>query len=492
MAACLNVPYLVKYFIENGADLTSCDSKKNTALHYLCKIPESNYSLECIERFVEQIKIVNCLQILDSKNIDDDTPLYFAVTSGNVQVVDILVDAGCDVNVKTTDESILSLAIEMKAIQNPTSDIVAKLITAGSNVNASDVYGYTPLMQAASCKDLDSMKLLIQHGADIHSEEYTDGDTPLMCVVKKIFPIDILMNYCLERGADVNLRNKKGQTLLMIVAANNKIQIFQQLIDAGADVNIRSQDGRTALQFLDPYNLLIVDILVEAGCDVNVKCLENGETILSAAIMMKATHSPTSDIVAKLITAGSNVNASDVYGYTPLMQAAFCKDLDSIRLLIQHGADLKHKDMDGNTLINHCLQNENKGKSAKDILDDTFEYLVSNGLDIHHIGKNNRNILHLLPQSGTKIFYKIKHHCDEADVNQQDTDGDTPLMVSAEHFGTFVSYFLEKGADVNLRNKKGQTPLMIFATDNYKEILQELIDAGADVNIRAQDGRTAL
>ncbi|ESO82391.1 hypothetical protein LOTGIDRAFT_62841, partial [Lottia gigantea] len=353
MAACLNVPDLVKYFIENGADLTSCDSKKNTALHYLCKNPETKDSIDCIQRIVEKIKIANCLQIIDSQNVRSKTPLYFAVKSGNAQIVDILVEAGCDVTETRPNNTytILSVAIFMKAILNPTSDIVAKLITAGSNVNASDVYGYTPLMQAASCKDLDSMKLLIQHGADIHSEN-CGGDG--------------IVDYCLR------------------------------------------------------------------------------------------------------------------YRYIERCERISAKDV--LELVHKTGARLKIDDI-AEKYVYDIMNNSDT---------DTLEYLISNGLDIHHIGKNNRNILHLLSRLDMNGFNKIKPYCDEADVNQQDTDGDTPLMfvVKIFPFHFLIDYFLERGADVNLRNKKGQTPLMIVADENDTEILQELIYAGADIidsqNVRSK------
>jgi RNA polymerase primary sigma factor len=53
----------------------------------------------------------------------------------------------------------------------------------------------------------------------------------------------------IDRGDDLNARDEKGQTPLMLSAARNKASICKLLLDAGADPNLLDPEGRTALNF---------------------------------------------------------------------------------------------------------------------------------------------------------------------------------------------------------------------------------------------------
>jgi len=84
-----------------------------------------------------------------------------------------------------------------------------------------------------------------------------------------------------------------------------------------------------------------------------------------------------------------------------------------------------------------------------------------------------------------------------ADINTQDKDGDTPLII-ASTFGnlTIVKYLLLKGAKVDIKNKDGDTALSMsgFSTNkkNNSEIIHLLVSNGADVNFKDSGGNTVL
>ena len=80
-----------------------------------------------------------------------------------------------------------------------------------------------------------------------------------------------------------------------------------------------------------------------------------------------------------------------------------------------------------------------------------------------------------------------------ADVNKDDEDGETPLVVASRlgHTET-VKLLIEKGADVNKADEDGSTPLHLAVYPGRTEIVKLLIAAGADVNKAAWNGSTPL
>ncbi len=80
-----------------------------------------------------------------------------------------------------------------------------------------------------------------------------------------------------------------------------------------------------------------------------------------------------------------------------------------------------------------------------------------------------------------------------ADVNVQNRDGETALMLAIENGDQeAVRKLIEAGADVNVQNSWDKTALILAAKKGDRWSLQKLIEAGADVNVQNRDGETAL
>lgn len=94
----------------------------------------------------------------------------------------------------------------------------------------------------------------------------------------------------------------------------------------------------------------------------------------------------------------------------------------------------------------------------------------------------------LLAAGHTSIFEAVLN--DSADLNQQDDDGHTPLMIAAlQGDVALTSTLLSKGARIDLRNKLGRTVLMLAKN---RQVAEKLVEAGSDVNDHDSRGVTAL
>ena len=98
-------------------------------------------------------------------------------------------------------------------------------------------------------------------------------------------------------------------------------------------------------------NEAMVDILMDAGADVNGRRGEGQAPMVSTAItpLHEAVKMQNTDMAERLITHSADVNAENAGGQTPLYYAVYRHDPQMIDLLIQHGADIHHKDEDGRT-----------------------------------------------------------------------------------------------------------------------------------------------
>ena len=101
--------------------------------------------------------------------------------------------------------------------ENAVLDNVEKLIAAGADVNATDKYNNTALMQAA------------YHGHDR--------------VLEKL----------IENGADVNGKTKSDWTALMYAAEQGNAECVEKLIEHGADAKIKDLNGKTALDYANTW-----------------------------------------------------------------------------------------------------------------------------------------------------------------------------------------------------------------------------------------------
>ena len=88
------------------------------------------------------------------------------------------------------------------------------LFERGANPNARDVRGWTALMYAGMAGQTRVMKKLLEMGADVHPQCDLDGTTALSNSI--VFGDPTAVRLLLSKGADVDVRNKEGNTPLAL------------------------------------------------------------------------------------------------------------------------------------------------------------------------------------------------------------------------------------------------------------------------------------
>ena len=174
----------------------------------------------------------------------------------------------------------------MASISGVTSaETVKRLILEGADVNASNEFGWTPLMYVAGGKflfagiqyfygdpDPEVLLLLIENGANVSAAD-DNGTTPLMYAARGNSNPGVLQ-ILIEKGANVNAANHDGSTPLMLAARfNTNPDVLRFLIENGANVNVADKNGATPLILAARYNLNhdVPRALIEGRADVAAK-----------------------------------------------------------------------------------------------------------------------------------------------------------------------------------------------------------------------------
>lgn len=104
---------------------------------------------------------------------------------------------------------------------------------------------WSPLQLAINRKDIDQVKILLDHGANVNAKTIIDFVPLSRAVIKADKNMCALL---ISRGADVNATNSSGDSPLFFAIRDDHEDICDLLISKGADVNIKDKHGYTPLK----------------------------------------------------------------------------------------------------------------------------------------------------------------------------------------------------------------------------------------------------
>jgi ankyrin repeat protein len=189
--------------------------------------------------------------------------------------------------------------------------------------------------------------------------------------------------------------------------------------------------------------------------------------------------------IATFVDAGFDLNKHrDSDGQTPLIYAARLGKTEVVKALLDAKADVNARDHSDQTALSRALIERH---------DDTFELLLNRpGVDVNVKGLNEATpLITCVARSWAPAVQKLVDS--GADINAQDSDGDTALHVAATiNNEQIFKLLLDKGALVDVKNKVGGTALMWAASYDDEPAVRALVAHGASLDLKDSDGLTAL
>jgi len=141
------------------------------------------------------------------------------------------------------------------------------IITHAPDVNAEYGAGLSPLYAASNSGQVDSARVLLDHGADVNAKVTGYSNfTPFHCAVYKGHLE--LTQFFLEQGANLNVRSSRQNTPLDSALDRGHLEIARVLLDHGADPNVKGPGDWTPYQVATRRGYHdIVQLLLEHGAE---------------------------------------------------------------------------------------------------------------------------------------------------------------------------------------------------------------------------------
>ncbi|TGO07789.1 hypothetical protein BTUL_0247g00180 [Botrytis tulipae] len=146
-----------------------------------------------------------------------------------------------------------------------------------------------------------------------------------------------------QKGVDLNMRTSNGQTALHISYQNKDQGMMQLLLESGIDTEAADQDGNKALYLASESGMLdFVKLLLQFGANYDSY---NDMTCHTA--FFQAIETRRFVVAQKLLDVGTDIDAVDADGETPLFGAVRRGDEEAVSFLLRNGASKKIRDEEG-------------------------------------------------------------------------------------------------------------------------------------------------
>lgn len=454
--ACWNRnPEIIRYLIEKGADVNAIG--RCNPLHY--KVGE--------------------------------TPLYIACKSGNLEIIKLLLDNGAYIESENhIGGSQYEKPLHVAVIKGQ-NEVVRELLQRGAAADIRNSKGGTPahfyysnLRGDFDYNAITNLRILLEHNPDILHMIDDEGNTPLHMAAR--FRLYRIVDFFVSQGADVNARNDKGETPLLLAcqwpSSNFNLSTGEStvsyLVEHGADINAETNEGKTALYFacmsdrrgwyrfcrLYTWHMGLVKCLIQLGATVKDEYADGGirrpgdlilhESIITLLNTKIEKRKELEEAMRRFMENDEQSRDKVIQQVKSLItdpEVPTCAIINAVNTLHEHHPDmLQTIDVEGNSLLHKSIS--------------------------------------------SRQYYLTKYLIEEynADVNARNHQGETPLMTACQlpwRYETrkkdenVVKYLLSKGADIDAKDNNDNTALSMVCADFRHKIdyIYILVARGAEI-----------
>lgn len=342
---------------------------------------------------------------------EETTPLHQAISKGNLEACQLLIQHGADVNLKyNNDLSPLALAA-----QRGYTAIFELLLQHGAKVDSQDNMGNTLLHWAAYNGNQEIVNKLIELGVDGAAKN--EAGKNAAHIAAEFGNVEVLKALGDHYPNALDEKDLNGNTPLLRAACNTELEAFAYLLNAGTDCAIQNKEQKNALML----------------------CMEN---------VCKANKFEIAALLLDKLSSNELINAQDRTGKTPLMRVMENKRIDLLELmLLQKEIDVNIKNNIGMSALHYGVQSG---------WVQGIEELLNYGADVNLSGeRGNTPLMDSILWDKTECAFVLLAH-DNIKVNIKNAEGNTALMIALQtgHFDV-ARLLIDKGADVLDVNDKG-------------------------------------
>ena len=324
---------------------------------------------------------------VNRKNEDGATALHAAAFLGHAGIARLLIENGADVNAEDHEGETplnaaavdwettkylagwLQIDVDEETVKSGRTRVVEALNEYGAQLGAGNVNsGGDDICASAAAGDIEEVKIQLMKGTDANARDRELGATPLSWAV--LFNHADVAEFLIQKGADVNARNRDGGAPLHGAAFLGYADIAELLIRKGADINARNDKGETPLD-VSRVDWEITQLIASwLELELDRDNVEQGRTAIGEMLRRHSSQTDAADSprsgddvcsavrrgdiesVKGLLAKGAHPNVGDSeFGVSPLSWAALLGHDEIAEFLIQKGADVNAKNRDGGTAL---------------------------------------------------------------------------------------------------------------------------------------------
>lgn len=358
-------------------------------------------------------------------------------------------------------------ALHRASSENNLSQLKEIITQNNEDVNKRDMFGFTPLMDAAINNNSDSISFLYHRGADLDMTD--NGGLTALAHAAGHGHVNAIASL-ISCGADLNKAGEEvGQTPLMRAAQFYQIYCVKVLIDCGADIEAVNGSGKTALFYAcEQGDAITVDYLLQNNANPN-----NPNHTDESSPLLVACKKGFINICLQLLKRGADPNASNAYGMTCLHYAVRIGNATLVEKLLEMGANLLACDLERRTPIHaaaglgqvRCLSIMLRKTQFTDTEDETGKTALMHACESRSIG-----CVEILLDAGSPINHQSSV-----------VDKLTPLMIAgmAGDYET-VKLLLHRGANPNLMTASSSKAIDLVQNRRIIELLRNE-EGGGDI-----------
>ena len=434
---------------------------------------------------------------VNAPQADGATAIQWAAYRDDGEMADLLIAAGANVRAANREGA---TALSLAAL-NGSALLIEKLLRAGADANEKRPHGETPLMFASRNGNVNAIRALLDHGADVNARETLRGTTALMWAAEQSHAAAVKL--LIEHGAQIGVASNpdtKGGTAYLAPPIQSRLRSAQ----GGGGLRQRGGAGaRGARGSGDPADEFVAaaDAAAAEAAFGRRRNTDGG----GLTPLVLAAREGDLDTVKVLVEAGADVNQVTRYGWSPLLTATQNRNYQIGKYLLAHGADPNRANNGGWTPLYLATDNRNIEGGDYPVRAPDMDHLEFIQLLLDHGANVNARVCgaQSTPQqckgdsTETRTIFTMQWLYE---------DGATPFWRAAQSGDvTLMKLLLAHGADPKIATAHNVTPLAVasgigwvegitfeWSEAENVEAVKLCLDAGIDPNAADDEGRTAL
>lgn len=338
---------VVRFFVQEGADLEAKGPRGDTVLHEAARQSDLSFAELLLEHGAN----------MEARNDDGDTPIHVACQRvDDDTAVRFFVARGAAVDARDTE---MGTPLH-QAAQWENADALRALLEGGADPDAQHLDGWTALHTAADAGNIDCLKALIDGGATLSVRE-NSGWTPLKAALYGSQPD--AAQFLIESGSDISTEDTPDTSPLWDALTSRYTGISRLLMERGArltapdEVEIDWMVGRSPGRAAQLVWLVLIgsaprDGPVGRGHVAVARVLTaRGADASAPRLLAFAVERGDAEVVRLLLESGSDAGGAVEGGQPPLVMAAISGLVEIGRLLLDYRADVGARAPDGCTAL---------------------------------------------------------------------------------------------------------------------------------------------